>query len=1450
MIPDIDLRNPARNARGFEFTSSNFSTLASRVRSWAPLILETCMDEEEKQTLGMEIVDTLSLLEQGQRSLEWSGNLQQFQSQTLIHAVCLGSVLGSNKYVANAVPLALKVSLPQLHMPNLLDCVKFPKATTIGRAGSAMDFAFLLLCRDMWQHRKRFHYAWADSSPQSGKEWFMMMHASVFQDSVLSACRAANRLTRSRSDLTDHFEAEDLELGESPRLHEDLLECVVHHRCIPVALGSGKGAVEDKVSCMLHALGLECPTLQFLQEHLNDFVSWTTDLGLEAMLPQFNATSLSAVLPPYFQPRLDSDIADDGEDGVPRSEFESIGAGPIMPGTLLTAGGLHISHNASQDLHQKMEWWGPFWSHLKAVADLLVPTHLRDRLVAQCVRGTPAASMEHVFASISLPPLYEKRWQVVVKFLNNLLAHFKLVKQVWNFQRFLIDGKDADGDLGSAFDQALSSPMFCSYLFMVHGLHKILSNLENWLESCACHEHLFQNMSSNRQRKKRRKLFGGGTFADCPMRGKRASELAAGKIEETLAELSSTALNFFSGEVDPGISEADRALLSQDFQYAKAHLHFVLLSKLDFWQKIPWRLCGLSHHWPSIARKVASECVKEFEESMAKPGMRLEHHHPVSVRFLARDGPLRSDLEAFIGGSSMSVPLELAASSLKFVPVVERVVEGLHRNVKIASKHVRIGPTKVSLAVRLQEVMEGLETRPAFLRDLEAKFDVTRQPKQAAAALGILSHPIFAPLLQNGCTDPSVWLSALVKVVHRCDLETQFGDRSTARTEHKKKRKTQTEEFQALHDARSLPTPRTYDAIFKRAIIDHLHSMAGSNFFFSLPVLDFYQVHPLLSHADKRRREEVNEAAGSDIVETRNADTVPGEAQLFFRVLHSGPSRMKSMPMPAAMAPAFAKDAFVIAVHHATYVVDGVPGINMSAATVPQVLECLEACPLDVLRYELQSWTLSSSIQYSLPNVLDCDQADLVRGVTSLINARALPGGEPFRSRNLPGTILNAMFRDGLIDRFNFRDGGRVALSELALPQIHVVGALENQKVVCSLPQGELSDYDLMELILALENKGWVWKTLPKTKTARQKLCHVEGGALEWYSQSHVINKSYLQCLLESERLFQEGIVSIPHWTPKPSLTYPAILSGKGIQLIEEVPALESDLPVERPSAALMAPPVVEEESDREMAVERQVDDILNMVEELEAHAMDDQGDVPSSRNSDIIVDVVEAISDPAPLAAEAAEAPDSDGAEADQAPSSDSDIPRLGKPAAWGPFKLTVKQPSSAAGRAFGGIEASCPFHRKNEKTGCKKYLQLRSDQPDEFSKCLRSLKMWCNSAASYERQRDHLAHHISIDAAPPDAILEAGLIEDGPSERPTPDNVLDAAAGIEPAAKPKAKGKARAKAAGKPKAAKGRGRGRGRGRWGFFSRMAVKIGFFFVSAVTNCFSVSFFLAAVPGVT
>ena len=120
--------------------------------------------------------------------------------------------------------------------------------------------------------------------------------------------------------------------------------------------------------------------------------------------------------------------------------------------------------------------------------------------------------------------------------------------------------------------------MFCSYVFMVDGVQNILLNLERWLENCACHEHLFTTVSSKRQRKKRGQLFGGAVrFVDCPMRGKRAPELAAGKLEDTIAELSTAALNLFSDQMDFRITPADRAVLMQDFDFAKQHLHVVLV---------------------------------------------------------------------------------------------------------------------------------------------------------------------------------------------------------------------------------------------------------------------------------------------------------------------------------------------------------------------------------------------------------------------------------------------------------------------------------------------------------------------------------------------------------------------------------------------------------------------------------------------------------------------------------------------------------------------------------------------------------------------------------------------------------------------------------------------------------------------------------------------------------
>ena len=97
-----------------------FAQLANRVRSWPPCLLASCSDYDEAAALQMDILDTIHFFESGRKALEWGGVSDQFPSNTLIHAVCLGSNLGSNKHVSTEISIALKVSLPQMDLSHFI----------------------------------------------------------------------------------------------------------------------------------------------------------------------------------------------------------------------------------------------------------------------------------------------------------------------------------------------------------------------------------------------------------------------------------------------------------------------------------------------------------------------------------------------------------------------------------------------------------------------------------------------------------------------------------------------------------------------------------------------------------------------------------------------------------------------------------------------------------------------------------------------------------------------------------------------------------------------------------------------------------------------------------------------------------------------------------------------------------------------------------------------------------------------------------------------------------------------------------------------------------------------------------------------------------------------------------------------------------------------------------
>ena len=957
-----------------DITQSRVATLAERVRGWAPAILGSIDDEDEQSAVQLELADTLQWFENLTSS--FAGPMQRLRhpSHVMIASVFLTFLLGSRKHLGEAIPLALKIALPGLDLQDLAKQTQVPRSTTLARASTYLDFAFIMYCREQWQQEPHFLYAWGDSSPQSGRDWLMTLHAYCPAASVIDVFEAVNLLARSHEDVCDHHEALEVDIDEFARLNK-VVRALQHHKCLPVAMGAGKTHMEDKVACLLHTLALECPDRNALQKLLSSVVSWAADMGTEMQLPQFQVSNLNNLLPTWMHAETMGDNlhADDDAFEKPQSAqqtAEQADPNAIMPQCLIIPGLLHIVHNLSDDLHKRLEWWDEFWGSLKSVAELLAERHLRERFINQCVRGSAAAEYEADFKACQVAKLYEKRWQQVII--------FGLLRQTWSLQKFMADTSSDDSQVANGVEKALSSPLFCHYIYMVHIVRGMITRSESWLESCACHPSqempLIKNKKARVVPRKRKRCESSRSFhvSSCPMKGKRSCELASGCLESLLESLVQLAFSDFADVPDAFLTQEARTILMKDFEFGKSFLVFGLTSKMAFWSSLPWKLCGIAHHFPSVARRCAKECIETYDsQSIANPLLQERHQHPLTVRLLT--GPLRAALEDFAQGKAMSRELLFEVAKLKFIPCAERVVEGMHRDVKIASKHVSLGPTKVSLSVRLPEIKVLVEESPDLLPKITALFDQMRNLKQAASHLGILQHPDLLQLLVQNVTKTTTWWLHVQHIVHRCVLSEQFADFSAARRVRDKKRDHDKEVATRLHSNLALPVPRTFEGIFKRSICDHFRKLSESSLFFSLPALQDaredvgYELVDFrvdqCANADQQRElsELSHEVPNSDLQEP----APPGH--VVFRVLHGHPERWKLAPAPLALKPLFDKGSCVVTLHEIVHNNAGNPAISLGSQIVPQLLSGLETCSLDVLRRDLQVWKLSSVVNYALP---------------------------------------------------------------------------------------------------------------------------------------------------------------------------------------------------------------------------------------------------------------------------------------------------------------------------------------------------------------------------------------------------------------------------------------------------------------------------------------------------
>ena len=278
----------------------------------------------------------------------------------------------------------------------------------------------------------------------------------------------------------------------------------------------------------------------------------------------------------------------------------------------------------------------------------------------------------------------------------------------------------------------------------------------------------------------------------CPSRGKRAAEMACGKIIEVCKLLFNVAMSKVVG-LCSGLSEIDSQSVLAGFSEARAMLVAVLTLKTQFWVTLPWKLAGLFHWDRDTATQCAKECLSQFQRQPVD-----EQHHRITVEFLSADGGLwRTYVEQLSQGISLlTLPVRFLkrCAELGLVPIVERLMEQRHATVTqrlLIGPRKRRAPTVVSLgAGRMQEIECRLSVEPKFSKTMSDNVSLMRNPKQALTMFGLTLHPRVASqcrtLDQHAPTSAparlphcsSLW-PGLSDVVYRLTGDDQFRSTTT-----------------------------------------------------------------------------------------------------------------------------------------------------------------------------------------------------------------------------------------------------------------------------------------------------------------------------------------------------------------------------------------------------------------------------------------------------------------------------------------------------------------------------------------------------------------------------------------------------------------------------------------------------------------------------------------------
>ena len=214
-------------------------------------------------------------------------------------------------------------------------------------------------------------------------------------------------------------------------------------------------------------------------------------------------------------------------------------------------------------------------------------------------------------------------------------------------------------DMISAIAQAdlLEGKKFWATAFAVQVLSDWGVSVSVWSHECACVHH-----TSDKEK------------SDCPLKGRRAIQLACGQWKKFLRDLNASALSHHAlAEIsklesqEPSDGEFAKCIL-EDFQNCKAHMQFKASQSWAFWGGLPFSVLEMCQHWvdPSAdenaSRRKAKELQNTYDQTDSKAALGIVPFHFFGnelnrqrMDFWMRGGPLHEELKNLLLGYSTAL---------------------------------------------------------------------------------------------------------------------------------------------------------------------------------------------------------------------------------------------------------------------------------------------------------------------------------------------------------------------------------------------------------------------------------------------------------------------------------------------------------------------------------------------------------------------------------------------------------------------------------------------------------------------------------------------------------------------------------------------------------------------------------------------------------------------------